>query len=830
MKKNFWDKYDKYSEVEDEKADRRAQKKRKKMPVSGKNVFEILKQKKKGQMMILKRDIYPLIPLRDTVIFPYQIIPLVVARPRSSKALEEAVSSDRQVIFVAQKEKNIDEPDSSNLFTIGCLSQVQQMSKRPDGAIQVLAEGLARVRILDYTQHDPYFKVKVQEVVEDPTIDFETESLMKAVLTQFRQSIEIGKIALPLETMMTLFNIKDPNRLADLCIFNLDLEVRKRQEILETVNAKDRLKKVSTILSRELKILQLGKKIQTEAEKELGKMQKEILLREQLKAIQKELGIDDDGEFGELAKKIEAAKMPEETKSKALKEFDRLKKMPPYSPEISYIRTYLDWLVDLPWSKESGLKEDKIDIKKAQKILDEDHYGLKKVKERIVEYLAVHKLAGKAKGSILCFVGPPGTGKTSIGQSIARSMGRKFIRMSLGGIRDEAEIRGHRRTYVGALPGRIVQGIKNANAKDPVFMLDEIDKVGADFRGDPSAALLEALDPEQNNAFSDHYLEVPFDLSRVMFITTANMIDTIPPALLDRMEVIAFPGYTEDEKFHIAKKYLTPKQIKLHGLKDSQIHFEDSALKVIVREYTKEAGVRELERQIASVCRKIAKKIAEGSKKKYKIIASNIHTFLGAAKYQLAVAEKKDEVGLATGLAVTEAGGEVLFIESSLMPGKGRLLLTGHLGDVMKESAQAAVSYARSIAHNLVAEKNFYEKNDIHVHVPAGAIPKDGPSAGIAMATSVVSALAKIPTKRDIGMTGEITLRGRVLEIGGVKEKVLAAHRAGLKEVILPKGNKKDLEDIPANVKKELKFHFVENMKQVLPIALKLLKSKKWTL
>lgn len=764
------------------------------------------------------KKILPLIALRDTVVFPYQVIPLVVARPKSVKALEEAMRTDRVLVFVAQKEKEKENPSPSDLYTVGCLSTVQQMVKRPDGSTQILIEGMVRVKILDYYQVEPYFKVEIQEIEEIPEKGIEIEALMKTVLSQFRRCVEMGK-TVPLETLMALFEIRDPNRLADLCIFNLDLKTQDRQAILEAINTKERLSKVSSILARELKVLEVGKKIQTEAEKELGKMQKEVVLREQLKAIQKELGMDEEGEFGELKKKIEAAGMPKEVKEKADKEFDRLKKMPPYSPEIPYIRTYLDWLVELPWAKKS---EGELDIKKAEKILDEDHYGLNKVKERVVEYLAVHKLAGKMKGPILCFVGPPGTGKTSIGQSIARALGRKFVRMSLGGIRDEAEIRGHRRTYVGALPGRIIQGVKNAGTKNPVFMLDEIDKVGVDFRGDPSAALLEALDPEQNFAFSDHYLEAPFDLSEVMFITTANITDTIPPALLDRMEIISFPGYTEEEKFHIAKDYLVKKQVEAHGLKDKKINFLDEALRTIIREYTKEAGVRELERQIATICRKVAKQITEGSQKaKYNISISEVHKYLGRPKYRLTMTEKKDEIGVATGLAVTEAGGEVLFVEATLMPGKGNLTLTGHLGEVMKESAQAAVSYARTKAKDFGVKDNFYEKTDIHIHVPAGAIPKDGPSAGIAMATSVVSALSKKPTKREVGMTGEITLRGRVLEIGGVKEKVLAAHRAGVKEVILPKDNKKDLEDVPKNVQKDLNFHFVEHMDEVLKIALK---------
>jgi len=774
-------------------------------------------------MLKSQQEIYPLIPLRDTVIFPYQVIPLTVGRPRSIKALEEALRKNRRVVFVAQKEREKENPASKDLYLTGCLSQIQQIEQRNDGNVQLLVEGLSRVKILTFLQEEPYFIAKVLELPESPRSNAEIEGLVKTVLFQFRQYIELSRVTLPLDALMNLFNIRDPNRLADLCIFNLDVDTKAKQSVLETVDTKERLIKVNSILTREIKVLKVGKRIQSKAEEELNKMQKEMILREQLKAIQKELGMDEEGEYGELTKKLQKAGMPKEIKAKALKELDRLKKMTPFSPEIPYIRNYLDWLIDLPWTTKTG---GNIDIKKSEKILDEDHYGLTKVKERILEYLAVNKLAGKIRGPILCFVGPPGTGKTSIGKSIARAMGRKFVRVSLGGIRDEAEIRGHRRTYVGAMPGRIIHGIKNAGTKNPVFMLDEIDKVGTDFRGDPSAALLEALDPEQNFAFSDHYLEVPYDLSEVMFITTANITDTIPPALLDRMEIIPFPGYTEDEKFHIAKKYLIPKQIEAHGLKKTQISFKDEVIKNIVTGYTKEAGVRELERQIATICRKVAKEVAENKKTKFLIQEKNLTKYLGSPKYRLTVAEKKDEIGLATGLAVTEAGGEVLFIEATLIPGKGKLILTGHLGDVMKESAQAAVSYARSVARDFGIKSDFYDKNDIHIHVPAGAIPKDGPSAGIAMATAVVSALYKIPTKREVGMTGEITLRGRVLEIGGVKEKVLAAHRAGVKEVILPKDNKKDLEDVPKNVRKDLKFHFVEHMNEVLAIALKFPKEK----
>lgn len=775
-------------------------------------------------MFRARKEIYPLIALRDTVVFPSQIIPLMVARPVSIKALEDAMTTDKTLVVAAQKNKEVENPKPEDIYETGCIVQIQQVNKRPDGTFQVLIEGLSRAKIINFTQKEPFFKVKIKEVPETSSWSVEIEGLMRTLLNQFRRYVELSKTIPPLETLVTLFNTKDPNKVADLCSFSLDLPTKDRQEILETIDTRERLLKVNSLLAREMKILEVGQKIQSEAEKELSKMQKEIILREQLKAIEKELGVEEGSEIAELEKKIKAAKMPKEVRLKAEKELLRLKRMPAFSPEIPYIRTYLDWLVELPWSKKS---DGAVDIKKAEKILEEDHYGLKKVKERVIEYLAVNKLAGKIRGPILCFVGPPGTGKTSIGKSIAKAMGRKFVRVSLGGIRDEAEIRGHRRTYVGALPGRIIQGIKNAGTKNPVFMLDEIDKVGIDFRGDPSAALLEALDPEQNNSFSDHYLEVPFDLSEVVFITTANITDTIPPALLDRMEIISFPGYTEDEKFHIAKEFLIPKQIQAHGLKKSELQISDSAIKTIINSYTKEAGVRELERQVAAVCRKVAKQIAEGKKKQYKITEKEIQKYLGPPKYKITLAEKKDEIGVTTGLAVTEAGGEVLFVEATLMPGKGHLILTGHLGEVMKESAQAAVSYARTKAKDFGIKENFYAKNDIHIHVPAGAIPKDGPSAGIAMATSVVSALTKIPVRKDVGMTGEITLRGRVLEIGGVKEKILAAHRAGVKEVILPKENKKDLEDVPKNVKKELRFTFVEHMDEVLKRALKRGKWKK---
>ncbi|MBE3142187.1 MAG: endopeptidase La, partial [Thermoplasmata archaeon] len=665
---------------------------------------------------------FPVIALRDTIIFPSQILPILVARPKSVIALEKAMVENRAVVFVAQKSKDHDDPKPEELYKIGCLTRIQQINKQPNNNIQILAEGISRVKILKYTEEKASLRALVSEITEEVVDNTEVEGLMRSVLAQFKQILEVGKAAPPFDALIALFNLKNPNRLADLCVANLEIGLKDKQQVLETIEITKRLSKVNSILTREIKVMQVGRKIQGEAEKELNKMQREIILREQMKAIQKELGGDEENEFKDIEKKIEAAGMPEEIKAKAQKELGRLTKMPAFSPEIPYVRTYLDWLVELPWKKnEDG---EKIEMKKAKKILEEEHYGLNKVKERIIEYLAVHKLTGKARGPILCFVGPPGTGKTSIGKSIARSMGRKFVRMSLGGIRDEAEIRGHRRTYVGALPGRIIQGIKNAGSKNAVFMLDEIDKVGTDFRGDPSSALLEALDPEQNFSFSDHYLEVPFDLSEVMFVTTANMVDTIPSPLLDRMEIIPFPGYTEEEKAHIAKKYLIKKQIEANGLKKFKIRFDDKAVSMIVSQYTKEAGVRELERQIAAICRKLAREIAEGKKDKHQIGEKEVAKYLGAPKYRPVLREKQDEIGLVTGLAVTEAGGEVLFVESTLMPGKGHLILTGHLGQVMKESAQAAVSFARTIAKKFEIKDNFYEKNDIHIHVPAGAIPK----------------------------------------------------------------------------------------------------------
>jgi ATP-dependent Lon protease len=760
----------------------------------------------------------PLIPLRDMIIFPNLVVPLFVGRNRSIAALEAAMKEEHLVALVTQREAETQEPEPRDLYLVGTVATIMQELKIPDGTAKALVEGLVRIKVTEFLQTEPYFRVKVHILEEKEEKTVRVEALMRNLVSQFEKAASLGK-PIPQEVLLATSNIDEPGRLADFVAFHLSLKTEEKQEILEAVDAQERLEKVSNFLSRELEILEIGSRIQSRVKEQLTKTQKEFFLREQLKAIQQELGVLDEqaAEIEELRGKIKAAKMPPDVEQKALKELDRLAKMPQAAAETSVIRTYLDWLSGLPWQKKS---REKLNIKRAARILDQDHYGLKQVKQRVLEYLAVHKLTEKIRGPILCFVGPPGTGKTSIGRSIARSLGRKFIRISLGGVRDEAEIRGHRRTYVGALPGRIIQAIHQVGTRNPVFMMDEIDKIGVDFRGDPSAALLEVLDPEQNSAFSDHYLEVPFDLSDVMFITTANILDTIPPALRDRMEVIHFPGYTEEEKLQIAKGFLIPKQISEHGLSKSNLTITKPALRKIIREYTREAGVRELERKIAAICRQIARKVVEGEVEKVRLTVSRVHEFLGPPQYRYGLAEEKDEVGVATALAWTEIGGDVLAVEATLMPGKGSLTLTGQLGDVMKESAQAALSYVRSRARELKLDLDFYSKYDIHIHVPSGAIPKDGPSAGITMATALASVLTGRPVQREVGMTGEITLRGHVLPVGGIKEKVLAAHRAGIKKVVLPKENKKDLELIPKEVKEELEFVFVEHMDEVLKISL----------
>lgn len=759
----------------------------------------------------------PVVPLRDTVVFPSSIVPITVGRSKVKLGLDSAWTADRLVVFAAQKNPRIETPAPNDIYSVGTVGLIRRLWKIDD-EYNLAVEGLSRVYLKEFVQIDPFLAVKVEEIPELTQKTEEIEALFRNLLNKVKKYGEVGGV-LTLESSINIFSTDDPNQLVNIVAASIDFKTQDKQQILEMVDTKARLERLSELLARETRILEISSKIDTETQERVGKITKEAFLREKMKSIEKELGEDDDSrEISELRKKIKEAEMPQEVKDRAERELLRLAKMLPYNPETSYIRTYLEWMVDLPW-KVKDKKSADIDL--AAKVLDEDHYGLPKVKERILEYLAVHKLVGKIKGPIICFVGPPGVGKTSIGKSIARAMDRKFMRVSLGGIHDEAEIRGHRRTYVGALPGRIIQGIKTATTKNPVFMLDEIDKIGADFRGDPSSALLEALDPEQNNSFSDHYLEVPYDLSEVMFITTANVLDTIPPALRDRLEVINFPGYTEEEKFHIAKKFLIPKQLKAHGLTIENVKIGDNVIKEITARYTREAGVRELEREVAAILRKVAKKIAQKAKqKKIKIGPRELHSYLGPYKFSKTIAETKDEIGMSTGLSVTPSGGEILFVEITLMRGKGHLILTGQLGDVMKESAQASLSYVKSKAKELGLPEDFASKTDVHIHVPEGAVPKEGPSAGIAITTALVSALTKIPVRKEVGMTGEVTLRGRVLEIGGVKEKVLAAHRAGLSTIIMPKSNAKDLEDIPKNVRGNLQFILAEHMDDVLKVAL----------
>jgi len=764
-------------------------------------------------------EILPLLPIRDSVYFPHSIFPLFVGRDKSVRALEEARSQDRYILLVAQKQMAIDDPAPEDIYEVGTVAEVMQVLNLPDGTVRVMLEGQSRVRITEYLQTEPFFRVRVEVLAEVEERTVEVEALMRSVIAQFQQVVELGK-EIPPEALVQVVNIDEPGRLADTVIPYLRLKPDQRQELLETVDVRDRLDKLNFILKKESEILEIQRNIRNKVEKEMGDTQREFILREQLKAIQQELGERDDrsSEIEEYREKIQKAVMPEEVNERALKELDRLEKMPFQAPEGVVVRTYLDWLTSLPWSVST---EETLEIRTAQATLDEDHYGLAKVKERILEFLAVRKLAKEMRGPILCFVGPPGVGKTSIGKSIARALGRKFIRISLGGVRDEAEIRGHRRTYIGALPGRILQGIKTAGSNNPVFMLDEIDKLGMDFRGDPSAALLEALDPEQNNAFSDHYLEVPFNLTNVMFITTANLLDPIPAALKDRMEVIQFPGYIEDEKQAIAKGFLVPKQLKENGITGEHLTFTDAALLRVIREYTRESGVRNLEREVATICRKVAKEVASDKTDLVAVDDEDVKTFLGPRRHHFGRAEEKDEIGAATGLVYTEFGGDIVSIEATLMKfHELKLTLTGQLGDVMKESAMAALSYVRSRSRLLDFEDEFFDRMEIHVHVPAGAVPKDGPSAGITMATALASAVTKRPIKKDVAMTGEITLRGKVLPVGGVKEKVLAAHRAGMKIIILPQENERDVEEIAQNVRDDLKFHFVDHMDQVLPLAM----------
>jgi len=762
----------------------------------------------------------PLLPVKDIVVFPYMVLPLFVSREKSIKSLEEALSKDRLIFLVAQKNLSEEDPSMKDLYRVGTVSLVMKMLKLPDGKIKILVQGLSKASVKETLQSTPYLLVRVENI-KDPfvtEITLETEALMRNVREQLERIVSYGKFLSP-DLMFVLESIDDPGRLADLVASNLDLTVEKAQEILEILDPIERLKMLSDVLGKEVQVLTMQAKIQSQAKDEITKTQREYYLREQMRAIRSELGEVDERaeEFKELRKKIKKAKMPKEVEKEARRELERLEQMHPDAAEASMVRTYLDWLVEMPWSNSTV---DHLDLRKAKTVLDEDHYNLEKVKERILEYLSVQKLKKKMKGPILCFIGPPGVGKTSLGRSIARALGRKFVRISLGGIRDEAEIRGHRRTYVGALPGRIIQSIKQAGSNNPVFMMDEVDKIGVDFRGDPAAALLEVLDPEQNNAFSDHYLNLPFDLSQVMFITTGNLTDPIPSALKDRMEIINLPGYTDLEKLKIARTFLLPRQMEENGISPKLLHISDKAILQIISHYTQEAGLRNLERELASICRKVARKVAEGEKGKTKIHTRNLSRFLGPPYFLPDEEQERNEVGVATGLAWTETGGEILHVEASTTPGKGSLILTGHMGEVMKESAQAALTYARSKGRAYRIAPDALNNKEIHIHVPAGAIPKDGPSAGITMAVALFSALTGIPVKKDVAMTGEITLRGRVLPVGGLKEKALAALRTHIKNVVVPYPNKKDLVDLPLYLRKKINFLPVKHMDEVLHIAL----------
>ena len=767
-------------------------------------------------------ETYPVMPLRNTVLFPQQVIPTYIGRDRSLKLIEDLPSGKKMIVVVAQQDGAQENPGTDELYEWGTLAMVLKVFDMPDNSKSAIIQGVDRVKVLSFIQQEPYFKAAVQRVEDTEIEGIESEAMSKSIRNVFEDLVKVAPY-LTDEHSGVLSSISKPGRLADRVISLVTIPTLEKQEILEEMDVKERMEKATVLLNREIQRINLGEKIQTEVQDEISKSQREYYLREQLKAIRRELGEEDEtAELTELEDKIKAAKMSEEAEKVAMKELDRLGKIPPQSPEYSVSRTYLDWLLDVPWSKST---KDRVDTKEAKKILDDDHYGLDDVKERIIEYLAVRKLKeektndGRVKGPILCFVGPPGVGKTSLGRSIARSMGREFVRISLGGVRDEAEIRGHRRTYIGALPGRIIQSLKKAGTNNPIFMLDEIDKVGADFRGDPSSALLEVLDPEQNFSFSDHYLEVPFDLSNVMFISTANLQDPIVPALRDRMEILEFSGYIEQEKIQIARQYLIPKQLEENALSKSNCSFTEAGIKELIRSYTREAGVRNLEREISNVCRKVARARADGKTKSVKITKAAVEKYLGAPRFYAEMVERMKKAGVVVGLAWTSVGGDILFIEASKMPGKGRLTLTGKLGDVMKESATAALSYVRANAEKLGLDPKFHETTDIHVHVPAGAIPKDGPSAGTAIFIAILSLLSKQPVKNTLAMTGEITLRGAVLPVGGIREKVTAAHRSGIREVILPHFNQKDLEEIPEKVVKDMKFHFVKDLSEVVKQA-----------
>src|ERR687892_260538 len=766
-----------------------------------------------------KSALFPVLPLRDIVVFPHMIVPLFVGREKSIRALEEVMRDDKQILLVAQKNAGQDDPGTDDIYRVGTVSGVLQLLKLPDGTVKVLVEGNARAEINSFIDNPKFFQAHAEVLPESDSDPHELEALGRAVVTQFEQYVKLNK-KVPPEVLVSLSQIDDPSKLADTVAAHLTLKISDKQELLETPSLADRLERLYGFMESEISVLQVEKRIRSRVKRQMEKTQREYYLNEQMKAIQKELGELEDGrdEVSEIEERIRKTKLSKEAREKALAEVKKLRSMSPMSAEATVVRNYLDWMLSIPWKKRSKISKD---IKHAQQILDEDHYGLEKVKERILEYLAVQQRVDKMKGPILCLVGPPGVGKTSLGKSLARSTGRNFVRFSLGGVRDEAEIRGHRRTYIGSLPGKIIQSMKKAGSSNPVFLMDEIDKMSTDFRGDPSSALLEVLDPEQNTAFNDHYLDLDYDLSKVMFITTANTLDRIPRPLQDRMEIIRIAGYTELEKLSIAKKYLMEKQKEANGLTRENLDFTDNAILGVIRHYTKEAGVRNLEREIASICRKVAVEVVRKDRNSHiQVGTKSLHKYLGPIKFRYGKVETEVKIGVTTGLAWTELGGELLATEVTIMPGKGQLIITGKLGDVMQESAQAAMSYVRSRAEELGLEKDFYQKIDVHIHVPEGAIPKDGPSAGITMATSLVSALMKLPVHNNLAMTGEITLRGTVLPIGGLKEKVLAAHRAGIKKVLIPADNEKDIEEIPATVLKTVELSSVSHMDEVLKKAL----------
>ena len=780
----------------------------------------LFKSNKDGELPFEDNDkVMPLLPLRDIIIFPHMVVPLFVGRDKSINALEEAMNKEKDIMLSAQKDAKTQDPSVDDIFPFGTIGNIIQMLRLPDGTVKILVEGKKRARIAEYLKDDDYFLVEVEEVeeVNEPTM--EVQALMRSVNSTFETYVKLNK-RIPTEMILSVASIEDPGRFSDTIVAHLNLKIAEKQDLLEITDCNQRLEKIYGFIKTEIEILQVEKKIRGRVKKQMEKTQKEYYLNEQMQAIQKELGDKDDfrNEIEEIEGQLKKKKMSKEATEKVKKEIKKLKMMSPMSAEATVVRNYIDWILGLPWSE---VTKDKNDIDEAEKILEEDHYGLKKVKQRILEYLSVQALVGRMKGPILCLVGPPGVGKTSLGRSVARATGRKFVRLSLGGVRDEAEIRGHRRTYIGALPGKIIQSLKKAGSNNPVFLLDEVDKMSMDFRGDPSSALLEVLDPEQNDTFNDHYLDIDYDLSKIMFITTANNLHTIPRPLQDRMEIIQIEGYTEIEKLNIAKKFLLKKQFDANGLGPTNANFSDKTLMKIIRRYTREAGVRNLEREIAGICRKCARKIVKNGKKtKIGITPKNLEKYLGVPKFKFGIAEEKDRVGMTNGLAWTEMGGELLVTEVTVMPGKGGLIITGKLGDVMQESAKAAMSYVRSRASRMGLAKNFYQKIDIHIHVPEGAIPKDGPSAGITLATSIASALTKRPVRADLAMTGEITLRGRILPIGGLKEKLLAAHRGNISTILIPSENEKDIKEIPKTVLKNINLKLVENMDKVLAEAL----------